>query len=296
MSSEQVRPTIHVHLALLVVQLTFGGFSVFGKYVLGSVPPLAVAGMRVFFAAPLFFAIAWHRNPVVPARRDMPMLAVLGLFGVCLNQLMFIIGLNHTTAINATILITSIPVFTVTVAALLGYERIGKIGLAGVGLAVAGAIVMLDPSNFSVGGSVFFGNMLIVLNCLSYAIFLVLAKPLLVRIRPFTLVAWSYLFGGSMVFLLSIPALLSLDPSIVPRTAWIGMAYIVIFATVVSYGLNTWAIRHSSSALVATYTTLQPVIAAILAMLFLGESAGWREAAGFLLIVFGLLVITGRKK
>ena len=292
METDSVRPALRVHLALLVVQLTFGGFSVFGKYVLGTVPPLAVAGLRVLFATPIIYAIAWHRHHVLPPRREMPMLALLGLLGVCANQLMFIVGLKYTTAINTTILITSIPVFTVLVASLLRVERLQKHRLPGVALAVAGALVMLDPSQLSLQGTSSVGNLLIVLNCLSYAGFLVLATPVLKRLPPFTVVAWSYVFGGGAVFVVSLPSLFALDPSAIPASAWIGVGYIVVFASVVSYALNTWAIRHSSSALVATYTTLQPVVAAVLAVLFLGESAGWREAAGFVLIVAGLAWIT----
>ena len=80
-----------------------------------------------------------------------------------------------------------------------------------------------------------------------------------------------------------------------PVMAWLGLGYIVFFATVLSYSLNTWAIRQSSPGLVAAYTTLQPVVAALLATLLLGETAGWKEAAGFLLIVGGLAVISRRK-
>ena len=295
MESPRTHTDWRVHAALLAVQAFFGGFSVFGKFVLGTVPPLALAGVRVAFAMPILLAIALHRDRRIPPLREMPKLALLGLLGVCVNQLLFILGLQQTTAISATILITSIPVFTLLVGAMLGVKRIDARGAVGVAVAVIGALVMLDPSNLRFGGSAFTGNLLIVLNCLSYSVFLVLARPMLKRIAPLTLVAWSFVFGGFFTLLASIPSLLTLQPGTWPPMVWTGIAYIVVFATVFSYTLNTWAIRQSSPGLVATYTTLQPVIAAILAMIFLGETAGWREAAGFVLIVSGLVVVTRGK-
>lgn len=89
------------------------------------------------------------------------------------------------------------------------------------------------------------------------------------------------------------PALLRVDPRAVPAAVWWGLAYIVLIPTAVNYVLNAWALRRSSPALVAAYTTLQPVIAALLAIVFLGETPGVREIAGFLLIASGLATING---
>jgi drug/metabolite transporter (DMT)-like permease len=292
MQSNRTHVHWRVHAALLVVQASFGGFSVFGKYVLGTLPPLALAGLRMSFAMPILVLLSLRRDRSVPPRTEMPRLALLGLLGVCLNQMLFIFGLQRTTAISATILITSIPVFTLLVGALLRFDRIDVRGAIGVAVAVCGALVMLDPSNLTFHGSAFTGNLLIVLNCLSYSFFLVLARPMLTRLSPSTVVAWSFVFGGAFTILASLPSMIAVPYQALPVMTWVGIGYIVIFATVLSYSLNTWAIRQSSPGLVAAYTTLQPVVAALLATIFLGETAGWREAAGFLLIVAGLAVIS----
>ncbi|MDH7514269.1 MAG: EamA family transporter [Bacteroidota bacterium] len=286
---------LRVHSALLFVQITFGGFSVFGKYVVGSVPPLAVAGIRVLGAAPLFLLLAAQQGRAVPPWGELPRLALLGLFGVCMNQILFIVGLSYTTATNAAILITSIPLFTLTAAALLRIEKLKAQTVQGVALAVAGALIVLDPSHFSLGGSVSFGNLLILLNCVSYSLFLVLAGRVLLRLPPITVIAWSYILGGIPVLAVSAPTLAAWSPSSTPALAWAGLLYIVLFATVVNYALNTWAIRHTSSSVVAAYTTLQPLVAATLASVFLGESIGWQETAGFVLIAGGLLRVTAPK-
>jgi drug/metabolite transporter (DMT)-like permease len=281
-----------VHAALLFVQITFAGFSVIGKYVLHYLPPLALAGFRVLVVAPSLLAISLLRDRRTPPAKELPRLALLGLLGVCINQVLFVVGLSHTTAVNTAILMPSIPVFTLSVAAALRLERLSVRGVTGVLLAVAGALIMLDVTDFSFESEAMFGNLLILLNCLSYAVFLVLARPVLLRLPPLMVIAWSYLFGGIGVLAISATTLTATDYSAIPSAVWLGVAYIVLLATLINYILNTWAIRQSSSSLVATYTTLQTLIAGVLAVVFLKESVGWTQLGGSLLIISGLLVVT----
>ena len=294
MDPMRTHPRFRVHAALLFVQITFAGFSVVGKYVLLYLPPLALAGFRVIVVAPSLLAISLLRDKKSAPRSELPRLALLGLLGVCINQILFVTGLHYTTAVNTAILMPSIPVFTMTIAALLRIERLTARGVAGVLLSVVGAMVMLDVTNFSLARETMLGNLLILLNCLSYAAFLVLARPVLLRIPPLMVIGWSYLFGGIGVLAVSATTLAALDYSVIPWTVWLGVAFIVLIATLVNYVLNTWAIRHSSSSLVATYTTLQTLIAGALAVMFLHERIGPSQIGGSTLIIAGLLLVTAR--
>jgi drug/metabolite transporter (DMT)-like permease len=287
---------LRVHAGLLFVQLTFGAFPVVGKGVLATLHPLALAGLRVAFATPLLLLVAWRVERVRPSRRHLPMLALLGLLGMFANQVLYILGLARTTAGNAGILMPSIPVFALAVAGLTGIERLTWRRAAGVGLAVAGAAVMLEPANLSLHGGTTLGNALILANCLSYALYLVLQRPLLRELPPLTVVAWAYVFGSIAVLAVSAPSLASTAWAAVPAAVWIGVAYIVLIPTAVNYAINSWAIRRSSPALVATYTLLQPVIAAGLGVLFLTEAVGGRELGGFVLIVAGLWGVSSRAR
>jgi drug/metabolite transporter (DMT)-like permease len=285
------RPGPAVHLGLLFVQVCFGGFHVVAKSLLSGLAPLAVVGLRVAIATPILVAVAWHHDRGdrrLPSRRDLLQLAFLGALGVTTNQILFIVGLQHTTANNASILMTCLPVFAVAAGALLGIETIGPRRALGIALAVAGALVMVNPMRFSSSGRMGLGNLLILGNCLSYALFLVFQRPILRRLPWRTVIAGSFVFGGSAVFLASLPALAALDFRAVPVTTWLGILYIALFGTVAAYALNTWAVRRSSPALVAAYGMLQPVVTATLAAVFLGETLGWTEGAGFALIVAGL--------
>jgi drug/metabolite transporter (DMT)-like permease len=277
-----------VHLTLILVQLAFGGFHVVAKAVLGGMSPLALAAIRVGIATPVLMALAWRRDRHLPGRADLPVLALLGGLGVFANQLLFITGLKLTTATNASILMTSIPVFAIGVAALLGIDRITANRLAGIVLSVAGALVLVNPLRFSADRSGALGNAMILGNGLCYALFLVLQRPVVTRIPWRTVIAASFFFGTIGVLPVAMPALLALDPAKVGTGGWLGVTYIILFPTIFAYAASTWAIRRSSPALVAAYTTLQPLVASVLAAAFLGERFGWEEGIGFALIVAGL--------
>ncbi|NOZ78080.1 MAG: DMT family transporter [Acidobacteria bacterium] len=281
-------PGWRVHAGLLFVQLNFGAFHVSAKAVLAHMHPLTVAGLRVLVATPILLLLAWRHDRLIPSRRDLPWLALLGLLGVFANQLLFIFGLRWTTATNAAILMPSIPVFAAAIAIVGGIERANPRKLAGIVLAVAGALVMLDPGRIELGSRTLAGNAMILANCLSYATFLVVMRRLLHRLPVTTVIAWAFLFGGLGVTAVSASHLAAIPFASVPAFVWILMAYIVLVPTALNYLINTWALARSTPTLVAAYTTLQPLAAGILAAIFLGERAGWPQVTGALLIAAGL--------
>jgi len=277
-----------VHAGLLFVQLTFGGFHVVAKAVLAHLHPLALAGIRVLVATPLLLLLAWQHDRILPRRRDLPWLALLGLLGVFTNQVLFILGLRLTTATNAAILMPSIPVFAAAVAIVGRIERASAGRLLGIAISVLGALIMLDPRSFQLGDRAVGGDLLILANCLSYATFLVVMRPVLRRLPVATVIAWSFLFGGLGVTAVSWPYLHHLELASVSPAVWAGLAYIVLIPTTLNYLINTWAVARSTPSLVAAYTTLQPLAAGLLAFLFLAERPGWPQLAGGILIATGL--------
>lgn len=292
-ASDDARAPLSVHAVLLFVQVCFGLMHVVAKGVLDHLEPLQLAALRAASAAPLLIWMAWVKDRVIPARSEMPVLAGLGVLGIFLNQVLFVVGLNHTTASNAAILMSSIPAFALAVGAVLGIERIGPHRLAAVVLAIGGCVVLLDPTRFSIGQETTVGNLLILLNCLSFAAFLVLQRPILQRLPWRTVIAWSFLYGTVGILVVSVPAVSNLAPAAVPVSVWGGLAYIVLFPTFLGYALATWAVRRSSPSLVAIYTTAQPAVAALAAVLFLNESITLNQAIGFVLITAGV-VVAGR--
>ncbi len=178
--ADLARPGLAIHLALLFVQLCFGGFHVAAKSTVALIHPLALTSLRVAMATPLLLGnAAWFDGKLFPPRRYLPHLALVGLLGVTINQLLYMVGVRMTTATNAAILIPSIPAFAVLVALLLRVESVSRARLLGVSLSMAGALLLLRPQRLILagGGDMAAGNLLILLNCLSYAGFLVVQRP-----------------------------------------------------------------------------------------------------------------------
>lgn len=294
--SSEKNTLLGVHLALLAVQLSFSGFHVVGKVVLETLPPMALATTRVLIATPLLVALAWMKDRRLPEWKHLPWLALLGLLGVYLNQILFVVGLKFTTATNAAILMPSIPVFAVGIGWLTRVERIGSRRLLGVLLAAGGAVTLLDPRNFSLSDASNLGTLLILLNCLSYSTFLVLQRPMLRQLPWRTVIAWTFLFGGLAVTLTGGKTLANVDLRAVDPRVWLGVLFIGLVPTFLGYLLNTWAVRRSSATLAATYTTLQPLTTAMMAFVFLGETFGPPQVVGFLLIATGLWLVSWQRR
>jgi drug/metabolite transporter (DMT)-like permease len=149
--------------ALIVVQVLFGSLPVIAKVVLVEVPAVALVGIRVLIVALVLLAFQVYRRRIwLRNRSDYSRLAILGFFGVVLNQLLFIGGLSLTKASNVSLLVITIPIFTLLVSALIGTEKLTAFKIAGVGLAAAGAIILIDPANASFSSATTLGDLMII--------------------------------------------------------------------------------------------------------------------------------------
>lgn len=285
-----------MHAALAAAQAGFALFPIFGKLALGSIPPFPLAAIRVVSSAIMLEAASrlWQPDKIV--RRDRGQILLLALLGVSFNQLLFILGLSLTTAVNTSILISAIPVFTLATAVLMGRERTGPRAIAGVVLAAAGALLLLNAERFEWSSRYFRGDLLILANGFSYSLYLVLSRPVLARYRPLAFTSAMFRWGAAPIALAAFPAIVRFSPKEVTPTAWWSLVAIVIFCTVIPYALNSWALARTKASRVAAYVFLQPVIAATLAILVLGERPGWRTAAAAALIFSGLAVTLMRAR
>ncbi|MBW3582232.1 MAG: DMT family transporter [Euryarchaeota archaeon] len=281
---------------LILVQLLFGALSVAGKFALAAFPPLGLAALRVVVSGILLVIIEriWVRERVAP--RHLALLALYSLFGVVGNQVLFISGLARTEAVPATVLVTTIPVWTLLVAVVLGVERPGWRKYAGVTLALVGVAIMVGVTAAAFRLDVALGNLMVTLNALSYAIYLVIARRLLREYDALTVAAWTFLFGSLVIVPLGLPDLVGLDWGAVPASAWLALLYIILGGTVAAYALNNWALRHVASTTVAAYIYLQPIVATALAVTLLGERPTLRTLTGALFIFAGVwFAVVARK-
>lgn len=286
------RATLKPFIALIAVQFFFASLAVVGKVALETFPALMVAGMRLFFASLFLAAIA-----IAVRREHLPLMDAAKLFGLALlgivfNQLLFLGGLSRTTAVNASILIATIPIFTTFFAILLGQEAPRIVRIAGITVSLVGAVTILGIQGFDLRSDFALGNLFIILNSLSYSLYLVLSRGLLQKYRSTTIVAWTFIFGAFVVTPLGALRAGTFDFSTVPSIAWWAMAWIIIVPSVLSYSLNTYALKRIHSSTVATYVFLQPLFGIALAFLILDERLGLQTAFGALLVLAGVVLVS----
>src|SRR5262249_24263480 len=219
-----------------------------------------------------------------------------GFLGVSLNQVLFILGLSLTTAINTSILTASIPSFTLAVAVLLGREKLTARAAVGMALPTAGALWLVNLHRFDWHNPAMQGNLLLLTNALSYSFYLVLSRPILARYSVLTIVSRVFLYGALPILLFAAPSVARFDPRPVTSLSWISLAAVILFSTVFPYAANSWALARTHASRVAFYVFVQPVIASILAVGVLGETLSARTMIAALLIFAGLAisVIKGR--
>jgi drug/metabolite transporter (DMT)-like permease len=283
------------HAALLIVQMAFAGGAVEGKLAMratatggGGVDPFALAMARMLGAAVFFQLLARLRPSRPPALREHARIALLSLLGIVLNQTLFLVGLRITTAFAAALLGATIPVFTAGLAVLLRVERPATRTAVGLALAFSGVLWLTGV------GSLDLGALLIALNCLSYALYIVLAKPVLQRLGARTLVTWVFTWGVLMMVPVGGWRLAADLPQWGPR-AWLLVGFMIACPTIIAYLANAWALQRSTPTMVTIYIYLQPLLAALLQWVQMREPVSRRALVASALILAGVAVVTSRR-
>jgi drug/metabolite transporter (DMT)-like permease len=275
-----------LHLALFSVALFFSLNYLISKLGMREFSPLSFAWLRVLGSAIILHFVARAEGAVL-APEDRKSMLLFSVLAVVINQSMFLGGLSLTTVQVAAILITTIPVFALGVAIVLGRERATAAKAGGIALAGAGALLVVGHESVGTSWRSFAGAAMIVVNCLSYATYLVVSKPIMSRLSARTVVARMFRYGAILLLPISAWSLVHERWSAIPPRAWLALALVIAGPTVAAYLLNAWALRYAESSVVAAYTYLQPVLATMLGAMFLGEEI--RP----LVLVAGVMIVAG---
>jgi drug/metabolite transporter (DMT)-like permease len=285
------------HLALIIVQVLFGTWPLFGKIALRSMTSTSLVGFRICGAAIVLTLLQRKLSELLRLpKRMIAWLVLSSLLGVTLNQLLYVKGLSLTTVINATLLSTTIPVFTLAVSIALGHDRASLRNIAGIGLAMTGVVYLVDPFRASFSAQSSLGDMLIIATSLCYGAYIAVSRDLVKRYGALNVITWLFLIGAVLTLPLSAYAWTTDDLKSVSMGGWIIVVYIVLIPTVGAYYLNAWALTRVAPSIVAIYIYLQPLLAFGLAPLVLGESWNSRTLAACALIFAGVAVVTIRSR
>jgi drug/metabolite transporter (DMT)-like permease len=283
------------YAALLGVQVFFGSLAVIGKVVLAVMPALALVGFRVGITAALLSVVQIARRRFwLQNRSDYLKLAGLSVVAVIANQILFVTGLSLTKASNTSLLAVTIPIFTLAAGAVVGKERLQGRKVAGILLAAIGVILIIDPRNASFSSETTLGDLMIVLNSLSYGIYVAISKEIVTRNGAFRSIMWIFIFASAVCVPLGAYSLAGTPIGEITIGIWLLVLYIGVVATAMPYFLNAWALARVNPSTVAVFVYLQPLIGFVLAVAFLGEAIDGRFAVAAALIFAGVFLVIRR--
>lgn len=286
------------HVALLLVNLLYAASHVIAKDVMPDfLSPNVFILLRAGGACLLFWLLFLSFSYQKVAKKDLLSLAVCGLFGVAINQLFFFHGLNKSSAFNAGIIMAFNPIIVLLLAYFILKDRINARQLLGVLMGTSGAI-MLTISSFKDNSSFFMGDVFLIINSISYALYLILAKPLMSKYRPLTVITWVFTFG--LVFVLLFPPTLketfATDFSAIPWRIIGIIGYVIVGVTFLTYLLTMYGLKYLGPAIASSYIYVQPVMVIMFTLFFAWINWTLMDASSSITIVkiiLMMLIFTG---
>ena len=286
------------HLSLLGANIIYGlNYSIAKALMPEHIKPFALVSLRSISTAFLFWITSLFIPKEPVTKKDLLFLFGCSFFGVVINQTLFLIGLEMTTPVNSSIILSTNPIFAFIFAALILKERITFLKGTGLAIGLSGVLLLILQNGVpDLHSSTFLGDIFSMVNTISWAFYTVIIKRMLDKYHPVTVMKWTFLFG----MLTNIPAgyhqWSTMDWTSIPLTAWLQIVFVVVGATYLGYLLIVFGLRRLSPTIVSTYTYTQPIIAAYLATILGQDHITLVMIFSAFLIFAGVFVVSFQKK
>jgi len=286
------------HIALFVAQLIYAlNYSVAKGLMPEFIHPIALVFARVLGAGLLFWIFSLFVKTQKVEKKDMKRIALLAIFGVVINQIFFIYGLSITTPINSSIIMISNPIMVFIFTLIILKERITVMKFSGLIFAVVGAVMILRfRGNFEVGSDTIAGDLMTLINSASWAIFVVMVKPIMMKYNTVTAMRWLFLFGAMYMIPIGLVETLHTEWNAFTSHAIFALLFVVVATTFVAYFLNIYGLQELSPNTVSAYIYLQPFLASLFAILMGEDNLTPTKLFSGFLIILGLYLINKKTK
>ena len=284
------------HLAVAGAYVIFGLNLVCCKDIANSalVPPIVLFAFRALGATALF----WLLSLFLPKEKvdwcDFWKIALASLLGLFLTQYTFLQGITMASAIDAAILGTLGPIFTMIFAFLFLKEPLTGLKVGGVALSFAGILFLIFNSAHTGGANASSpaGIVLLLLNSLCFALYLALFRPVIAKYNVVTFMKWMFLFSLLMCLPFSARGLLTTDYSAITPKVGLEIGYLVFFATFVAYFLIPYGQKRIRPTLVSMYSYMQPILATALSIILGVDVLTWQKVLATVLVVGGVVLVS----
>jgi len=291
-------PLARVYLLLVLATLLWGGGPVAGKLGLGAIPPVTMGLLRFSLAAAVLLALHWRRLPAWHSlsRHDLWMLLGLGIFGAFLNHVLFFAGLLFAPASHGALVApTTVPIWTMLLAARVGGERVTRAQALGLLVCLAGVALVVQPGGGGTAATwtTLQGDLLLALSSAAWSIYSVLSKMAMRRLSNEATLTY-----GMCIGCLFLAATATIErPWVVvaraPLLAWGTVLYLTVAMTLLAFFWWNLAIQRLGAGRTAVFTNLVPIFGVALAWLILGERLSRLQLLGGALALAGVWVCQG---
>lgn len=283
------RTLLYSHLALLGANVIYGlNYSIAKILMPDYIKPLGLVALRALVATSLFwiFSSFFPREKV--ERKDLIYMLSFFMFGVFFNQVFFLLGLDKTTPINASLIMLINPILAIIFGVIILKEKFSGSRLAGVIIGMSGtALLILGRGSFSFSSGSVMGDMLILLTAASWALFLVVIKRMSSKYNSYTVMKWVFLFGLFPNLTIGFNQLTDVSFFNLPLLIILAFIYVTVFTSFLAYNMNIYGLKYVSPTVVSTYVYIQPLVAVIVSIA-LGQ-----DRLNTIKIVSAVLVFTG---
>ena len=262
------------------------------------IKPFGFIFVRVLGASILFWILGiWGPKERIDFK-DWRRIILSSLFGMVINMLMFFKGLSLSTPINSSIIITISPILVFLMSAFFIKEKITLKKYFGIGFGFSGALALILFSNEMRhdAPNITLGNILFVVNSISYGIYLIIVKPLTLKYHPITLMKWLFLVAVIINLPITITEFIEVEWTSLPFEAIWKISFVVIGTTFLTYLLNLFALRELKASTVGIFMYLQPLIAIIFAIAMGSDTLNFIKITAGILIFIGVYLVSKKTK
>jgi len=286
---------ILVHLALILVSLIYGVNYIFLKTITPDpITPKALLLVRstgAFIFISILYELKGEKQKIIKKQHWFS-LVLCGVCGASINQLLFFEGISRTSAFNSSLIVISIPVFVFILAFFSKKEKFSLSKFLGIILGMAGAaLIVINSAKNGNQNDDFLGDIFVLLNCLFFAIYFMLVKPLSQHYQPLLVAKWMFFFGSIISFPFGIQSFIDTSWSTMSIYDYLVLSSLIIIVTSAGYIVNTWALKYANATNVSFYIYLQPLFTGVGTALFMNETFSLAKLLSAILIFVGVYLI-----
>ena len=262
------------------------------------ITPFGFILLRVLGAAILFWVVSFFIKPEKIQKKDWPRLIACSFLGMVINMLAFFKGLELSTPVNSSVIITISPIIVFIFSAILLKEKIEFLKIIGIISGFIGAVILvLYNSKTGINApNIPLGNVLFIVNSFAYGLYLVLVKPLIEKYNIITLLKWLFLLAVFLNLPVTFNEFISVKWTDLPiKDAVLPMLFVVVGTTFCTYLFNAYALRTLSPSTVSSFIYLQPIVGIVYAVSTKSDTLSLVSITGMILIFIGIYLVTKKK-